>query len=73
MRRTSVAWEGRVKGEHTGGLSHRDIAAILGVSHAQVIILEKRALAKMAKIARRERMLCAEMFERRTAAGKTKP
>lgn len=61
-----------MKGEHTGAMSHRDIANLLGVSHAQVIILEKRALAKMAKIARRERMLCAEMFERRTAAPTTK-
>ncbi len=52
------------KGEHTGGLSHRDIAKLLGVSHGTVINIEKRALAKMAKIAREEKMMVAEMFER---------
>jgi hypothetical protein len=33
------------------------------MSHASVIIIEKRALAKMAEVARREKMLVAELFE----------
>ncbi len=34
------------------------------MSHANVIIIERRALAKMAAIARKEKMLVAELFER---------
>ena len=52
-----------MRAERTGGLSHRDIGKLLSMSHANVIIIEKRALAKMAKQARAEGMLCAELFE----------
>ncbi len=51
-----------MKSEHAGGLSHRDIAKLLGMSHANVIIIEKRALKKMAAIAKKEGMMVAEMF-----------
>lgn len=48
----------------TGEMSLRALAKELGISHGQVHILERRALAKMAAMARREKMLCAEMFDR---------
>lgn len=44
--------------------SLRQLAKELGVSHNLIHIIEKRALAKMAAMARREKMLCAEMFDR---------
>ncbi len=45
------------------GLSLYAIAEKLGVSHVTVLNIERRALAKMAKMARDEKMLCAELFE----------
>lgn len=48
----------------TTEISLRQLAKELGISHNYVAIIEKRALEKMAKIARREGMLCAEMFDR---------
>ncbi len=41
-----------MKGEHTGGLSHREIAKLLGISHGTVVNIEKRAIAKMIKLAK---------------------
>lgn len=48
----------------TAECSLRDIAKELGISYENVRLIEKRALAKMAAVARREKMLCAEMFDR---------
>lgn len=46
----------------SAALSYREIGKRLGIPPATVILIEKRALAKLARIARRERMLAAELF-----------
>lgn len=46
-----------------GGLTHREIARLLGTSHGNVVNIERRALEKMRAAAEREGIEAADLFE----------
>jgi DNA-directed RNA polymerase specialized sigma24 family protein len=61
-----------VRYERVGFLSHRDIAALLGISTAYVQYIEKRALAKMRAVAEADGYSFEELFSERTGLSGSK-
>ncbi len=49
----------------TGGLDHRTIAKLLGISHGTVQNIERRALEKMRRVAVRDGLDLADWLEAR--------
>ncbi len=52
-----------LRATRTGGLDHRTIARLLGISHGTVQNIARRALAKMRRAAEREGVEVEDLWE----------